>query len=132
MPPFIGRDTEEGFSLVQMDKEGWLLNKYGLDSEDDEFYSLRKCKAILRSDFVAVCYCVIVGLQVRQFSLLTTIKSTLTVHFHFEGNSTWTLIENNRSYEIFAKTVAGINAFETNSKRQSTICAAQRMQNIIR
>lgn len=64
VPPFIGRDTEEGFSLVQMDKEGWLLSKYGLDSEDDEFYSLRKCKEILRSDFVAVCYCVIVGLQV--------------------------------------------------------------------
>ncbi|KAG4073473.1 hypothetical protein HA402_000697 [Bradysia odoriphaga] len=64
VPPFIGRDTEEGFSLVQMDKEGWLLNKYGLDNDDDEFYSLRKCKEILRSDFVAVCYCVIVGLQV--------------------------------------------------------------------
>jgi len=64
VPPWVGRDTEEGFSLVQMDKEGWLLNKYGFDSEDDEFYSLRKCKAVLRSDFVAVCYCVIVGLQV--------------------------------------------------------------------
>lgn len=76
VPPFVGRDTEEGFSLVQMDKEGWLLNKYGADSEDDEFYSLRKCKEILRSDFVPVCYCVIVGLQVRrQLTEKKTIRS---------------------------------------------------------
>lgn len=71
VPPWIGKDTEEGFSLVQMDKEDWLLRRYGKYEEaelDDDLgdptYSLRKCKDILRSEFPAACYCALIGLQV--------------------------------------------------------------------
>lgn len=76
VPAWIGRDTDEGFSMVQMDKEDWLLRRFGVvgDEEDDggggaddsfnENYSLRRCKELLRSDFMAACYCTLVGIQV--------------------------------------------------------------------
>lgn len=66
VPPWIGNDTDEGFSMVQIDKEEWLLKKYKNDIDDqDTTYSLRKCKEILNSDFPAACYCALVGVQVR-------------------------------------------------------------------
>lgn len=68
VPPWIGKDTEEGFSLVQMDKEDWLMRRYEQDDDDDDYLgsncSLRHCKEILRSEFTAACYCALVGLQV--------------------------------------------------------------------
>lgn len=82
VPPWIGHDTEEGFSVVQMDKEDWLLKKFEnsrahsssssasandaattKDTECDQC-SLRMCKNMLNSHFIAACYCAIVGIQV--------------------------------------------------------------------
>lgn len=78
VPPWISKDTEEGFSLVQMDKEDWLMRRYEPDTDDDDDNylssncSLRHCKEILRSEFTAACYCALVGLQVglRSFTNL--------------------------------------------------------------
>lgn len=79
VPAWIGRDTIEGFSLVQMDKEDWLLRRFGGDADEgemaaheaeallDENCSLRRCKELLRSDFTAACYCTLVGIQVSPF-----------------------------------------------------------------
>ena len=68
VPPWISKNTEDGFSLVQIDKEDWLLNRLGCDEtcfEEDDI-SFRHCKEILRADFLSACYCVIVGIQVIQ------------------------------------------------------------------
>lgn len=64
VPPWIG-DDEDGFSLVQMDNEEWLIKRLGIHDDHEEQFSLRKCREILKSDFVAACYCTIVGIQVR-------------------------------------------------------------------
>lgn len=77
VPPWIAMDTEEGFSIVQMDKEDWLLKKFensqahgsaaataAGNAEESNQCSLRMCKNILNSHFIAACYCVVVGIQV--------------------------------------------------------------------
>lgn len=79
-PPWLGKETEEGFAMVQIDKEEFLLKRLGFenymtnDDEDenhllqqdrDNTLTLRDCKNILGSDFIPACYCVIVGLQVK-------------------------------------------------------------------
>jgi folliculin len=55
-----------------VDRE-YLLKNFGavglegfVDDEEDEVFNLRKCKKILRSDFVPACYCALVGIQVSR------------------------------------------------------------------
>lgn len=74
VPPWIAHDTEDGFAVVQMDNEEWLLKKFnGAHAQnsvdiDCEQYSLRDCKDMLSSHFVAACYCALIGIQVRRHS----------------------------------------------------------------
>ncbi|XP_055621573.1 folliculin isoform X2 [Toxorhynchites rutilus septentrionalis] len=74
VPPWLGRDTEEGFTMVQTDKEGYMLRRMGLGKAEDESnqidertkakYSLRMFRQILKSDFPSVCFCVLTGIQI--------------------------------------------------------------------
>ncbi|XP_055603266.1 folliculin isoform X2 [Uranotaenia lowii] len=74
VPPWLGRDTEEGFAMVQTDKEGYLMRRMGLGKVDDETdriddrtkakYQLRKFRQILKGDFPAVCFCALTGIQI--------------------------------------------------------------------
>ncbi|XP_055535764.1 folliculin [Wyeomyia smithii] len=73
VPPWLGRDTEEGFTMVQTDKEGYLMRRMGLakseeldrlDERDMAKYSLRMFRQALKGDFEAVCFCVLTGIQI--------------------------------------------------------------------
>lgn len=67
VPPWIANE-EDGFAVIQMDKEEWLMKRLGIEEDDETSNSLRKCKELLGSHFVAICYCVIVGQQVSRFN----------------------------------------------------------------
>lgn len=86
VPPWIdGRETAEGFAMVRMDRDmEW--NRYGsggkrsrrendgaagddYDAEeeedvDEDVFTMRDAQNLLRTEFVAACYCTVVGLQV--------------------------------------------------------------------
>lgn len=62
VPPWVGHEAE-GSGIIQMDREGWLMKRLGID-DDDGGSSLRKCKEMLGTYFPAACYCVMVGIQV--------------------------------------------------------------------
>ncbi|XP_053683060.1 folliculin [Sabethes cyaneus] len=74
VPPWLGRDTEEGFTMVQTDKEGYLMRRMGFGKTEDEHdrldervkakYSLRMFRQALKADFIKVCYCVLTGIQI--------------------------------------------------------------------
>lgn len=71
-PPWIGKDTEEGFTMVQFDKEDFLLKRMGkldltnaIQSETEYFkYSLRQLKDELGVGFLPICYCTVTGIQI--------------------------------------------------------------------
>lgn len=80
VPPWVGNETEEGFAMVQIDKEDWLMRKLGLQPEEElELgpYALRNYKEQLRSDFLPLCYCAIVGIQVSSQASYLLILSLL-------------------------------------------------------
>ncbi|KXJ71555.1 hypothetical protein RP20_CCG020276 [Aedes albopictus] len=74
VPAWLGRDTEEGFTMVQTEKEGYLMRRMGYGKTEDESdriderskakYSLKAFRQILNSDFSSVCFCVITGIQI--------------------------------------------------------------------
>lgn len=68
VPPWLGKDTEEGFTMVQIDKEEYMQRKLGIDTiEEDDFESTNTLKTLIeniRSDFIATIYCAIVGIQI--------------------------------------------------------------------
>ncbi|XP_058461504.1 folliculin [Malaya genurostris] len=74
VPAWLGRDTEEGFTMVQNDKEGFLMRRMGLGKSDEDGsqidqrtkakYSLRKFRQALKGDFLSVCFCVLTGIQI--------------------------------------------------------------------
>ncbi|XP_059621212.1 folliculin [Phlebotomus argentipes] len=67
VPPWLGKDTEEGFAMVQIDKEEWLMRKHGMDEIDDDgaiIRDFRRFRILLGHHFFNVCYCVLVGIQV--------------------------------------------------------------------
>lgn len=63
VPPWIGGD-EDGFSVVKMDNEEWLNSRRTADDDTEEF-TIRKSRELLKTDFIATCYCVLVGIQVQ-------------------------------------------------------------------
>lgn len=75
VPALYKSETEEGFGLIQMDKEEFLMKKFEnseSDTEDnlDQFFNgnlnyARKLKDITETYFEVVSYCVLVGVQVR-------------------------------------------------------------------
>lgn len=69
-PPWIGKD-EDGFSIIQMDNEEWVMRRLGIDlAADDTEAALRQCRKILKNDFEALCYCAITGIQVIVWLLM--------------------------------------------------------------
>lgn len=67
VPPWVEKETEEGFAMVQVDKEEWLLRRIGNIMDDDDpnvHISIREYKTLLRSDFTTICFCALVGIQV--------------------------------------------------------------------
>lgn len=81
VPPWIdSRETAEGFAMVRMDREmDWRRHgsndgrrrssnaddDYDDDEEEEEdVFTMRDAKELLGTEFVAACYCAIVGLQV--------------------------------------------------------------------
>lgn len=63
-PPWIGND-EDGFSVVQMDNEEWLIRRLGInDNDNEEANMLRIYRNIFEEEFKATCYCALVGIQV--------------------------------------------------------------------
>lgn len=66
VPPWLGKDTEEGFTMVQIDKEEWLMRKHGMDEDDDVqiIRDFRRFSSLLGHHFFSICYCVLVGVQV--------------------------------------------------------------------
>lgn len=64
IPVWLGKQTadESNFSIVQFNKENQFLTP---DERNVEIiYNLRELKTILRSDFLTVIYCAIVGIQI--------------------------------------------------------------------
>ncbi|KAL9701882.1 hypothetical protein quinque_005323 [Culex quinquefasciatus] len=74
VPPWLGRDTEEGFTMVQTDKEGYLMRRMGFGKVEDETdrvdewtkakYSLRMFRQMLKDSFLSVCFCALTGIQI--------------------------------------------------------------------
>lgn len=69
VPPWIGNE-DNGFAIIQMGREEWLMKRLGIGVDDECNNSLRKCKQMLGTHFAAACYCVIVGIQVTFCSQL--------------------------------------------------------------
>lgn len=71
-PPWLGKDTEEGFTMVQLDKEDFLLKQLGkLSTKDgnkdistEALISSRQVREETGNDFPLVCYCVLTGVQI--------------------------------------------------------------------
>ncbi|XP_049287637.1 folliculin [Anopheles funestus] len=98
-PVWLGKDTEEGFAIVQSDKEGYQLRRLGLASGDKTFnqvdeltrakYSLRMFRSILKSNFLSVCYCALTGIQIvirgtpaKGYCLVANLKKMLPEALH--------------------------------------------------
>lgn len=74
VPAWLGRDTEEGFAMVQTDKEGYLMRRIGYGKTEDDSdkiderskakYSLKLFRQILNREFPSVCFCVLTGIQI--------------------------------------------------------------------
>jgi folliculin len=75
LTPATANDVFPTSSLKVIDKD-YLLKNFSISDassntdEDDELemedvFNLKKCRKILRSDFVSACYCAIVGIQVK-------------------------------------------------------------------
>ncbi|EAA04758.3 AGAP007579-PA [Anopheles gambiae str. PEST] len=99
-PVWLGKETEEGFAIVQSDKEGYQMRRLGLGAGDkpsfdqvDELtrakYSLRMFRSILKSNFLSVCYCALTGIQivirgtpVKGYCLVANLKKFLPEALH--------------------------------------------------
>lgn len=85
VPPWVDKDTEEGFTMVNMDKEDWLLRNQAHDDRldglrrDSEQMSLRTCKELLGSEFTAACFCVLIGTQVRTSNSASNPRNLITI-----------------------------------------------------
>uniref|UniRef100_A0A1B0CCY1 Folliculin n=1 Tax=Lutzomyia longipalpis TaxID=7200 RepID=A0A1B0CCY1_LUTLO len=92
VPPWLGKDTEEGFTMVQVDKEEWLMRKHGIDEGDDDIAIIRdfrRFRSLLESHFIPLCYCVIVGTQVllrgpsgETLRMIKCLKKLLPKYLH--------------------------------------------------
>lgn len=63
-PPWLGHDTEEGFTMIQVDKEEWLLRrKFGNSAESDgeDIETLREVFHTYRTGFVQAAFCCLTG-----------------------------------------------------------------------
>lgn len=104
VPPWIAGD-EDGFSVVNMDNEEWLLHRQMADNETED-YSIRKCRELLKTDFISTCYCVLVGTQVSHnsfvYGLLSMVYSCSILIFPNAGSLARPSRKNNASNEVYA------------------------------
>lgn len=63
IPPWVNHN-DEVVTLLEMDNEDWLIKRLRIDESNETNYSLRKCRDLLDEHFIAVCYCVLIGIQV--------------------------------------------------------------------
>lgn len=67
-PPWLGHDTEEGFTMIQVDKEEWLLRrKFGSDGlarQDDgeDIEIIRQVFAQFQPGFIQAAFCCLTGI----------------------------------------------------------------------
>lgn len=76
-PPWLGKDTEEGFTLIHVDKEEWLLRKkFGaqdnarIDSQELDMEIIQELRHFFsnhRESFISLLYCCLIGIQVSLF-----------------------------------------------------------------
>ncbi|KFB37601.1 AGAP007579-PA-like protein [Anopheles sinensis] len=98
-PVWLGKETEEGFALVQSDKEGYQMRRHGIGNGDRSFeqidectrakYSLRMFRTVLKSHFLSVCYCALTGIQIvirgtpiKGYCLVANLKKFLPEALH--------------------------------------------------
>lgn len=69
-PPWLGKDTAEGFTLIQVDKEEWLIRKkFGENAAfgPDLLQSITALKLFFdsnRTGFISAAYCCLTGVQI--------------------------------------------------------------------
>lgn len=61
-PPWLGHDTEEGFTMIQVDKEEWLLRKRSKFNDGQDIESIRQFFNTYQSDFVQAAFCALTGI----------------------------------------------------------------------
>uniref|UniRef100_A0A2M4BLS8 Folliculin n=1 Tax=Anopheles marajoara TaxID=58244 RepID=A0A2M4BLS8_9DIPT len=99
-PVWLGKETEEGFAIVQSDKEGYQMRRLGgfasvdksfeqIDERTRAKYSLRMFRSILKTNFLSVCYCALTGIQivirgtpVKGYCLVANLKKFLPEALH--------------------------------------------------
>lgn len=70
-PPWLGKETEEGFTMVQLDNEDFLLKQLGKlstkdgNNETPEIrISSRQVSEETGENFTLICFCVLTGVQI--------------------------------------------------------------------
>lgn len=62
-PPWLGHDTEEGFTMIQVDKEEWLMRKRtSTDSPGEDIEIMRQIFTSYREGFIQAAYCCLTGI----------------------------------------------------------------------
>lgn len=67
IPPWLGSEIEEGFTMVHIDKEDYLMKKLGkLSTNDNQVVPLpaKRLKEELNDLFDTACYCVLTGVPI--------------------------------------------------------------------
>lgn len=66
-PPWLGHDTEEGFTMIQVDKEEWLLRKkFGSEgpsrcSDGKDIENMRQVFSLYQPGFIQAAFCCLTG-----------------------------------------------------------------------
>lgn len=89
------KNKKESFVVVQMDRDDWVSTAYfdsnRFDDVDDNeiTYSFRKCRELLKSQFIAVCYCTIIGIQIvirgkskKSYAIIKCLKKLIPEALH--------------------------------------------------
>uniref|UniRef100_A0A336MZ16 CSON008770 protein n=1 Tax=Culicoides sonorensis TaxID=179676 RepID=A0A336MZ16_CULSO len=119
-PPWLGKETEEGFTMVQLDKEDFLLNKMGkltltddnIEGSEENRKSIGQVKEETDDDFPLICYCILTGVRIviignpkRAHSYISAFKSLLPESLHhmvlMNANN---LTDNHRIIHLHGKT----------------------------
>lgn len=100
------------FSVIQLKPQDLItIKKLSIENDNEHIDFIRKCQRILNEDFPAACYCVLVGIQVRQTTdhiLKKNVRnnSDFLILDRFERST----VHINRISEVFWKTFTRINA----------------------
>lgn len=89
VPPWMERSTGDDYAVIQMEREEWLMKRLGIDADDDDYCSLRKCREMLGSHFESACYCAMVGVQIvlrgsqsKTFRVIKSLRKLIPESMH--------------------------------------------------